>query len=192
MIFYTGKEKLKTPNLDVVANTNICIIHGRPKLDEVIPNIIYGVESGMGLPENYTPNTRVVACEMLADRLMESNHQKKLRGARAVEDIACFASELGFYLPTEEVSRETRLFTKDRKKVGRKLASETLMNHLTIGFCPWDTHNGAKAYVKNLDRKLILPTWGMLYCGGAKVVQGELEKLSDEYGIGLHVESFAW
>jgi hypothetical protein len=32
----------------------------------------------------------------------------------------------------------------------------------------------------------------MLYCGGAKQVLSELEKISDEYQIGLHVESFAW
>jgi hypothetical protein len=66
------------------------------------------------------------------------------------------------------------------------------MEHLAIGFCPWDHYEGAKNYVKNLDKKLILPTWGMLYCGGAKQVLSELEKISDEHQIGLHIESFAW
>jgi hypothetical protein len=64
-----------------------------------------------------------------------------------------------------------------------------------MGFRPWDGHEGSKEYVKNLDRKLIIPpTWGMLYCGGAsKQVLSELEKISEEYQAGLHAESsFAW
>jgi hypothetical protein len=61
-----------------------------------------------------------------------------------------------------------------------------------MGFCPCDTIDGAKEYVKQLDPHLVLPTWGMLYCGGAKMVLEDLEKISEEYNIGLHVESFSW
>jgi hypothetical protein len=67
-----------------------------------------------------------------------------------------------------------------------------MIGHLAIGFRPWDQHKGSKEYVKNLDKKLIIPTRGMLYCGGAKQVLSELEKISDECQIGLHVELFAW
>jgi hypothetical protein len=56
LIFYTGKKKLQGSHMDILINTNICIIEGRPKPNEVIPNnIVYGMESGLGMPENYTP-----------------------------------------------------------------------------------------------------------------------------------------
>jgi ferric-chelate reductase len=44
LIFYTGKNKLCLTDDDVVANTNVCIIEGRPMLPKVIPNIIFGIE----------------------------------------------------------------------------------------------------------------------------------------------------
>lgn len=192
LIFYTGKEKLRKPNLDTKTNSNICIIESRPKLGEVIPNIIYGVESGLGIPENYTPNTKSIASEMLADRLIDMKSTSSTRLDARVQDIACYASELGFHLPTDEVSQDFDLFMSNNPKHGRRRTSQKLMNHLAMGFRPWERQDGSQQYVKNLDPKLVLPTWGILYCGGAKMVLAELEKISDEYALGLHVESFAW
>jgi ferric-chelate reductase len=193
LIFYTGTTRLRMPNMDILTNTNVCIVEGRPKLHEVIPNIIFGIESGQGLPENYTPTTRAVASELLADRLIDLNSNNQSTGVdAAAEDLAGFASELGFHLPTEGVSQSFDLFMSNEMRLERTRTSRELMSHLSIGFRPWDKFDGAKDYVKRLDPKLVLPTWGILYCGGAKKVLAELEKISADYGIGLHVESFEW
>jgi hypothetical protein len=49
-----------------------------------------------------------------------------------------------------------------------------------------------KTFVKNLDPKKVLSTWGMLYCGGAKVVEQDLQQIAQEYKLDLHIESFGW
>jgi len=56
LIFYTGKEDIGDA-LDIYTNTNVCVILGRPNLRNLVPNIIYGIESGRGLPENYIPES---------------------------------------------------------------------------------------------------------------------------------------
>ena len=79
------------------------------------------------------------------------------------------------------------------------------MEQLRIGFKPWEevqvqslsqdtdaTNICPKRFVKNLDRKKVLSTWGMLYCGGAKVVEQDLKQISEEYQLDLHIESFGW
>ena len=53
LIVRTGKAPLN-PALEEL-NTNIHIIKSRPDLCITIPNIIYGIESGRGIPENYLP-----------------------------------------------------------------------------------------------------------------------------------------
>lgn len=195
LIFYTGKKKLRESSINILTNTNICIIEGRPKLNELIPNIIYGVESGLGLPENYSPDTKAIASEMLADRL-ETSSDGGDRDIDIAQDLACYASELGFHLPTDAISQQFDLFTASSADVSqsthRRRTSQSIMGHLDIGFRPWDTHPGSEKYVRKLDQNLVLPTWGMLYCGGAKQVLKELENISEDYQIGLHVESFAW
>ncbi|CAJ1952236.1 unnamed protein product [Cylindrotheca closterium] len=186
LIFYTGKEKLKSGLLESIANTNICIIEGRPKLDQVIPNIIFGIESGHGLPEWYNQDTRAVASEMLIDRLKHADRP---------EDVAFYAQELGFNLPADaahtsfQISRSSEGCDIDSS---RNSTSEFVMENLGIGFRPWEYHPGATRYIRNLDKKMVISTWGMLYCGGAKPVLNDLKRISDEYHIGLHVESFAW
>jgi hypothetical protein len=201
LIFYTGKEKLRGSSIDMIlSNTNVCVIEGRPKLGELIPNIIYGIESNLGLPENYNPDTTAIAAEMLVDRLEESHRTAGSAPTEIAEDLACYASELGFHLPTDKMSQEFDLFhssggdlvSPERTPSRRRASHQSIIGHLAMGFRPWDRHEGSKAYVKNLDKKLIIPTWGMLYCGGAKQVLSELENISDEYQVRLHVESFAW
>ena len=116
-----------------------------------------------------------------------------LNGAEALEDLAVYASELGFTLPPEKMSGEFCML-KDSVNFDQSIETcqETILSHLDIGFRPWDVHEGSKEYVKSLDKNKILPTWGILYCGGTKVVEEELRKISDEYRICLHVESFSW
>jgi hypothetical protein len=214
-IFYTGKKKLRNQCVHLEADTNVCIISGRPNLKELIPNIIFGIESGLGLPENYTPGTKMAASELLAAQLLASSDCSTTGTGSdddAIEDLALQASELGFNLSTDAVSHEfgiagSRTANRDlsasvnmagfRRAAKSRLAdsarlSASIRENLSIGFRPWNCQEGANKYVKNLDKKLVLQTWGMLYCGGAKPVLNVLEEISDEFDIGLHVESFAW
>ena len=271
LIFYTGKETLgldeDESHVNIFTNTNVCIIGGRPNLHEVIPNIIYGIESGIGLPERYVPDGKMVASEMLLDMIQDveactsemtstsssdsSSDQRSNRNQNSMSDdsfdisgllsgpsgryhaehLAQCAAELGFKLPVDAISQEFSLdsFTANpiidsswntastsmtlddsHRSSGnggmvpanrrdqfaaskKKRASEKfIFDHLSIGFCPWDKQDGAKEYVKNLDQHLVLNTWGVLYCGGAKKLEKDLRKVTENYGLQIHVESFAW
>jgi hypothetical protein len=138
LIFYTGKEELEE-NVDIFSNTNVCIILGRPKLAKLIPNIIYGIESERGLPEQRMVQT-------LADRV------------------------------DEDASIEL----------------DAIFDHLDFGFKPWECHPKAHSYVKELSPEDVMATWGMMYCGGARVLEIELKKISETYHVDLHIDSFGW
>ena len=193
LIFYTGKEKLDANDMRVFTNTNICIIEGRPTLKDVIPNIIYGIESGRGLPERYNPETKEIASQMLVDR-MDVVRQPRRSLSEQAEDLEGFASELGFHLPANALSQEMkqRSAKSGMCNLDASIRSATIMGHLALGFRPWEYHEGASAYVKKLDQNLVIPTWGILYCGGAKKLESDLRKISDEYQLQIHIESFAW
>jgi ferric-chelate reductase len=190
IIFYTGKKQLRDECIHLKANTNVCILSGRPRLNELIPNIIYGIESGLGLPENYTPGTKQAASNLLANQLLASGDGSD--SSEVFENLAIRASELGYRLPTEAVLHQELNTGTLRSSTAQRRASAQIMEHLSMDFRPWKYHEGASKFVKGLDKKLVLPTWGMIYCGGAKPVLKALEEISDEYEIGLHVESFAW
>jgi hypothetical protein len=178
--------------MDVFANTNVRIIEGRPNLKQVIPAIIYGVESGWGLPERYHPEVRTVASEMLVDRLCASSDEGE---TVSTENLACYASELGFQLAPEAIARERQVTSNlemGARQCNRRRSSASIMGHCKIGFCPWEEHPDAHDYVKNLDKHLVLPTWGLLYCGGAKQVEADLKEIANDYQLGIHIESFAW
>ena len=80
LIFYTGKEALEEDEMESFANTNICIIHGRPTLSTIVPNIIYGIESGKGRPEHYVPQQKAETLEKLADIVQRQRNKKTKRG----------------------------------------------------------------------------------------------------------------
>lgn len=53
LIFYSGKDELPEEDKEFLSKVNVCLVKGRPKLSKVIPNIVHGIESGRGLPEQY-------------------------------------------------------------------------------------------------------------------------------------------
>jgi len=57
LIFYTGKDPLPE-DAEIFTNSNLSIILGRPRLKQLIPSIIYGMEAGHGKPEDYNPEIR--------------------------------------------------------------------------------------------------------------------------------------
>eukprot|EP00980_Cylindrotheca_fusiformis_P012456 scaffold3054_cov129-Cylindrotheca_fusiformis.AAC.20 len=77
------------------------------------------------------------------------------------KDLPCNASDLGSEAIDESLSTNG--------KAGPR-TSESMMENLAIDFRPWDYNSGASDYVKQLDKKMVISTWGMMYCGGAKPV----------------------
>ena len=184
LIFYTGKEPLREEEVEIFTNTNLCILFGRPKLGELIPNIIYGIELGVGLPERYVPEVKKVAAETMAE-MFDDEYSIDTKQLEAISEIAAKQGyEMKPLISTEES------LENESKSHGRR--SDAIMTHLDLGFKPWEEHLKAHEYVKSLNRENVISTWGMLYCGGAKVLETDLRKVSDRYKIDLHVESFGW
>jgi len=62
------------------------------------------------------------------------------------------------------------------------------------GYMPWkeEGFEENKKYVKDLDKKHVLDTWTMCYCGGSKIVEKTLDHITKEYKVSLHKETFFW
>jgi ferric-chelate reductase len=186
LIFYTGKEQLNEEHIDIFTNTNVCIIQGRPNLGQLIPNIIFGIESGRGLPERYVPNEKLVASEMLAD-LLEGSFT-----AEHLQDISNAAAEHGFAINMEIPNICGGPTSLDNNPSKRLRQSRIIMEHLSLGFKPWEFYPEARPYLKTLCRNTVIPTWGILYCGGAKILENDLKKVAEEFRLHVHIESFGW
>jgi hypothetical protein len=59
-------------------------------------------------------------------------------------------------------------------------------------YCPWKEQPAAEEFVLGLDKRRVLSTWGVMYCGGSKSVESRLRKTSAKFDIELLTESFAW
>jgi ferric-chelate reductase len=96
LIFYTGKQPLLSSLIDGLTGTNMRIIHSRPKLDQVIPNIIYGFESGEGLPGRYLPDQKTEAVELLRKRLDDLDCDSETTHKEKICNLAQYAKQLGY------------------------------------------------------------------------------------------------
>jgi len=163
LIFYTGKEPLPEDSVEIFTNSNVIIILGRPRLRQLIPSIIYGMESGQGNPEDYIPE---------------------------VTQDANLREDLGDYL--EDDVDEKALEAQIEANMNNPTQPDGKQGVDRIDFKPWNSHPEAHEYVKNLSHEEILSSWAMMYCGGAQAVLEDLEAISAIYGIDVHIESFGW
>jgi hypothetical protein len=112
LIFYTGNEPLN-PALEEL-NTNVRIIKGRPKLAAVIPNVIYGIETGTGIPERYLPQNMLQVQERLLDVMYElkdtkmSNRKKLLELKKVAQSEGFLFTNLIAQLENDNVEEESR------------------------------------------------------------------------------------
>ena len=53
----------------------VYIIRERPKLNWILPNVIFGIEFGTCLPEMLVPDDKVLAMELLRTKLLELNEK---------------------------------------------------------------------------------------------------------------------
>ena len=224
LIFYTGKQAL-SPAIEN-SNTNIKIIKRRPNLPMIIPNIMYGIETGKGIPETYIPSEKIKVKEVLAKKLKELEDEGYSE-EEIVEDLTLLAHESGFllsHLVSEDDHNSERSLLQTIKEdfsstppgkhtqYGRNVPDSSHTQQLYHrrqqrpskaayckqksilegGYRPWEKQEGAAAFVKSLDKKMVLSTWGLLYCGGSKPVEDTMRNISREYDIAFYPESFAW
>eukprot|EP00986_Skeletonema_menzelii_P009744 scaffold4522_cov141-Skeletonema_menzelii.AAC.3 len=58
---------------------------------------------------------------------------------------------------------------------------------------PWEDHPSAEGFVLELEKKRVLNTWGLLYCGRRQVVvENKLRNISNKYDLVLNTEAFAF
>jgi hypothetical protein len=244
LIFYTGQAPLLQTILDSVRGTNVCIIHGRPRISSVILNIIYGIESGIGKPERYLPSQKAIATERLIEKCKELEEVPGLSNSDKLKELAFLASQLGFlftdivrHLQHEGLLHYTLEYqdsgeleplypcqrTRSSSQKGSKISSvppirrgtsspskcqrllysseddgsssssmvESMMKEVTLTFQPWVANERANGFVKRMDPEL-LERWGILYCGGANGLEGDLVKTAEKFDLDLHCESCAW
>jgi hypothetical protein len=268
LIFYTGKERL-TRVIENHVSANTILIKRRPDLYTLIPNIIYGIESGLGMPESMEPSKYFIRVKfdtnensrcltfvrsgeksrvkgMIADKVRELE-ESSLNEDEIIEELTILAHESGFLLSNmiseddqtsgtsllEAVkehfslhqprfrqhydSRNSHIERVRRRRSRQGSYMGTISNMKVTGYCPWENQEGAHEFVKGLgkssvvnfllhslshynshlplfllDPKLVLSTWGMMYCGGSSQIEDTLKNISKTYSIDLHPESFAW
>jgi hypothetical protein len=97
LIFYTGKEVLSPAVENAKFNSNIKLIKSRPDFDMIIPNIIFGIETGKGVPEAAVPSEKLRVREMIAKKVWELEGEG-LSEDEIIEELTFLAHEKGFLL----------------------------------------------------------------------------------------------
>jgi predicted ferric reductase len=174
LIFYTGKKPLTNAML---AKQSACvkIITKRPDLTAVIPNIVYSIESGKGLPEHR--KMTIIAGQSKPTFSKPKENPLLPKGTRLKKTL--FNFDLGEM--DEEISddEEAGTFETEEEDTG------------THSFKPWEKDQDCEIYVGGLSSK-VMKNWGMMYCGGSPIMIDILKDISIDYDIDLHIDSFAW
>ena len=96
LIFYTGKEKL-SPAIENHLSATTMLVKKRPNLYHLIPNIIYGIESGIGVPESMKPDEKSRVKGMIANKVRELE-AAGFSEEEIIEELTMLAHESGFLL----------------------------------------------------------------------------------------------
>jgi hypothetical protein len=156
----------------------------RPNLSIIIPNIIYGIESKTGLPEKYTMRSKDEMKKLLTERTRELDADKSLSPAEKCDKVCQLGMDLGFTM--RELIDESGW--AGMSTLVDKKSSNTL---LKPSFRPWRKNELQESFVKKLDSN-VMKTWGLFYCGGSAGMISDLQGISMDYNVDLHIDSFAW
>mmetsp|Transcript_28716 Transcript_28716/g.80835 ORF Transcript_28716/g.80835 Transcript_28716/m.80835 type:complete len:680 (+) Transcript_28716:174-2213(+) len=133
LIFYTGKSPLNPGLMELQANVKI--IKKRPDLYTAIPNIIYGIESGNGLPESCERTSEEVK-ELIVMKLETLDKDSKMGSTSKLAELTKYAQTEGFSFT--ELLEEERLMKKEQEmpasnNTGSPARASTLGRTPTIG-----------------------------------------------------------
>eukprot|EP00546_Thalassionema_frauenfeldii_P005161 CAMPEP_0178914310 /NCGR_PEP_ID=MMETSP0786-20121207/11353_1 /TAXON_ID=186022 /ORGANISM="Thalassionema frauenfeldii, Strain CCMP 1798" /LENGTH=679 /DNA_ID=CAMNT_0020587201 /DNA_START=52 /DNA_END=2091 /DNA_ORIENTATION=+ len=195
LIFYTGKEPLDQHCLDIMASADVCIICGRPDLDQLVPNLIYCVESKKGLPEKYFAREDIEAIvhTTLRDSVLSAAKASTLFRRKSSLSHASIQSNENREMEQFAASFNNKSLSSNSSSFQRSSVFIDQEHMQNIDFdVPWDYIPGAEDFVDNLCTDIILPNWGMMYCGGARGIKKSLKDISNKIGVDLYVESFDW
>lgn len=217
------------------------IIRARPNLGNLIPNIIYSIESGEYVPEDFISEAKVDAMTQLQEKLEELD-EMNLTSQQKMNELINYSNDLGFLFTDlmQEISGATaekevsggdkdnnesdraQMLSniqayKSTKFGGRPTMRPTGMGRKSLApgratvawqavdsgmgqwmedfeaYKPWEQDSSeSREYVNSLDRRLVLNTWGAMYCGGQGPLANNLRKACKDFGISLAIESFKW
>mmetsp|Transcript_14752 Transcript_14752/g.18583 ORF Transcript_14752/g.18583 Transcript_14752/m.18583 type:complete len:628 (-) Transcript_14752:69-1952(-) len=209
LIFYTGTAPL-SPIIDNLSTNLHKIIKKRPNLNSVIPNIIYGIESGEGRPEDFSPANKMKddARASLIHKAQELDQNESLSADALIRELSKKAREEKYLLSqmvgskadsTFEAIIDERSNPAQRPSRRRRAPSaaifKTLDQNTDAGACdfqPWEDNSDSVPFVKDLCQEYVLSRWAMTYCGGSLPVEKALNSISKEYGIDIKTELFGW
>jgi len=98
LVFYTGKQPLYIGDSQQIVTSSGAILHiirARPNLDDLIPNIIYSIESGEFVPEAFVSEIKLDAIGDLKDKLAELD-RTNLTSHEKMMELMNFSDDLGF------------------------------------------------------------------------------------------------
>ena len=84
------------PKLHTPISLYIMNPRSRPNLSSVIPNVIYGIESKIGLPEKYTMRSKDEMKKLLTERTLEYDADEILSSEEKYAKICQLGMDLGF------------------------------------------------------------------------------------------------
>ncbi|KAL7532054.1 hypothetical protein ACHAWF_003998 [Thalassiosira exigua] len=212
-IHYTGDAPLDPALLEGLAS-NVKVLYSRPNLEAVIPNIIHASESsGMKSQQQFEACSKCQVISNLLERSKEFDTEiYPYSDETKLQDLTAMSREAGYDL--SELSdhfRDAAIACPFAAAAGAKEGSRArVAPQLPSTECAISSENAPVVFkrirhyanawgptlhatrsIKKMDHRSI-SRWGMMYCGGASEVKGTLKKISKEFGIDLHHESFAW
>lgn len=100
LVFYTGKQPLHIGDANEVITENGALVHiirARPDFPNLVPNIIYSIESGAFVPEDFMADAKVEAILELKGMLADLDNQgDDLTQREKLTAIINHAEDLGF------------------------------------------------------------------------------------------------
>ena len=98
LVFYTGKQPLYVGDADEIMTSSGALVHiirARPNFDDLIPNIIYSIESGEFVPEAFMSEVKADAIDQLKEKVNELD-KLPLTSHEKVTELINYSDGLGF------------------------------------------------------------------------------------------------
>lgn len=198
LIFYTGKKSLDF-DVNDYNKRGLKIMRGRPNLKRVILNIIYGSESGGGLPSSKFHRSGSMSTNgILLNRRESLSTQISISTPSIVQvdnsTVKRSTLTLGSIEDEDDCSDFhsccSRLCDIEQETIPQreKIIDPNENNgHVVEEFVESLAENEKKSKGTNL-----LETWDMLYCGASKEIEHILKEISGHYNIDFNIENHNW